>query len=81
MRSDDLNLKCNVGLDCGKNESCCARNNGGVKVECENDNLGDYPMDYYAQDGGEWNSCYSKKPSRPVRRNLVSCNDNNGVSS
>lgn len=81
LHSDDLNLKCNVGLDCGKNESCCARNNGGVKVEGENDDLGDYPMDYYAQDGGEWNSCYSKKPSRPARRNIVSCNDNNGVSS
>ncbi|KAM7493862.1 hypothetical protein LguiB_028471 [Lonicera macranthoides] len=82
LRSDELNnSKCNVDLDCGKNESCCARNNGGVKVEGENDNLGDYPMDYYAQDGGEWNSCYSKKPSRPARRNLASHNDNNGVSS
>lgn len=29
---------------------------------------GEYPMDYYAQDGGEWNSSHVKKPSRPVRR-------------
>jgi hypothetical protein len=32
---------------------------------------GDYPMDYYAQDGGEWNSSYMKKNlSRPVWRNV-----------
>lgn len=29
----------------------------------------DYPMDYYAQDGGEWNSCYSKKVVRVPARN------------
>ncbi|KAF2309398.1 hypothetical protein GH714_001926 [Hevea brasiliensis] len=33
---------------------------------------GDYPMDYYAQDGGEWNSSYLKKATRPIRRNVVS---------
>ncbi|GAB2287483.1 hypothetical protein Dimus_021859 [Dionaea muscipula] len=34
------------------------------------DNGTDYPMDYYARGGGEWNSCYSKKQSHPVRRNV-----------
>lgn len=30
---------------------------------------GDYPMDYYAQDGGEWNSSYAKKkPLRPCQK-------------
>lgn len=42
----------NDSLECANNEGCCAQN--GV----------DYPMDYYAQDGGEWNSCYSKKSAR-----------------
>ncbi|KAL7596706.1 hypothetical protein Lser_V15G29960 [Lactuca serriola] len=45
---------------CEKNEACCGNNNGS-----------DYPMDYYSQDGGEWNSCYQKKPTRPLRRNSV----------
>ncbi|XP_059448270.1 uncharacterized protein LOC132179548 [Corylus avellana] len=47
---------------CGKSESCCGCGNG------------DYPMDYYAQDGGDWNSSYVKKnkSSRLVRRNSVS---------
>lgn len=45
--------------DCTKNEKCSG---------CED---GDYPMDYYAQDGGEWNSSYLKKnSSRLVRRNV-----------
>ena len=40
---DDLGSKCCEGVECcGKTETCCGGNDGGV----------DYPMDYYAQDGG-----------------------------
>lgn len=53
-----------------KNSSCCALNdssscgcNGGKQEEI----VGDYPMDYYAQDGGEWNSTYINKPLRASR--------------
>ncbi|KAG6588793.1 2-(3-amino-3-carboxypropyl)histidine synthase subunit 1, partial [Cucurbita argyrosperma subsp. argyrosperma] len=40
------------------------------KCGCTSDQVeGEYPMDYYAQDGGEWNSSYvKKKVSRPVGR-------------
>lgn len=55
-----------------KNSSCCTQNdssccgcNGGKPKE---DVVGDYPMDYYAQDGGEWNSTYINKPLRHPRR-------------
>ncbi|KNA10518.1 hypothetical protein SOVF_143700 [Spinacia oleracea] len=55
-----------VGVDCGRNSGSCGcdneANKGGV----------DYPMDYYAQDGGEWNSSYTKGKNRPSRRNLRS---------
>lgn len=37
----------------------------------------DYPMDYYAQDGGEWNSSYAKNPVRGLRKN-VQCRKDNG---
>ncbi|CAK9173467.1 unnamed protein product [Ilex paraguariensis] len=68
----NLNFGCKDGLQCAKNETCCACNNGDVKDKGET--VVDYPMDYYAQDGGEWNSCYSKKVARPLRRNVQSCN-------
>ncbi|KAE8716926.1 Fructose-1,6-bisphosphatase, cytosolic [Hibiscus syriacus] len=55
---------CGNGLSCKESKSCCDGN--GVK-----DFRGDYPMDYYAQDGGEWNSSYVKKSARPVRRNVA----------
>ncbi|GKE58073.1 2-(3-amino-3-carboxypropyl)histidine synthase subunit 1, partial [Tanacetum coccineum] len=59
---DDSGPNCEAGTDCcGKSGNCCGDNDSGV----------DYPMDYYAQDGGEWNSCYSKKPTRAPRRNIV----------
>lgn len=65
---DDFN--CNEGGDCcGKRETCCGNNDNGLKGLEED--VVDYPMDYYSQDGGEWNSCYSKKPARPSRRNSV----------
>lgn len=51
-----------------KSESCCC---GDRKCEGEGSVCGDYPMDYYAQDGGEWNSSYLKKVSRPVRGNTI----------
>ncbi|XP_021742015.1 2-(3-amino-3-carboxypropyl)histidine synthase subunit 1-like [Chenopodium quinoa] len=59
-----------VGVDCGRNGGSCGcdneNNKGGV------DHGGDYPMDYYAQDGGDWNSSYMKGKNRPTRRNLRS---------
>lgn len=73
-----LNPICEGGLDCGKNESCCGSKNGCLEDAKDTDS--DYPMDYYAQDGGDWNSCYSKKPSRPARRNAVFCNEKAGCS-
>ncbi|GKV23874.1 hypothetical protein SLEP1_g33557 [Rubroshorea leprosula] len=61
---------------CGKKDSCCGCRNGNEKCGEEEDLGGDYPMDYYAQDGGEWNSSYAKKLARPVRRNLASAASN-----
>lgn len=45
----------------------------------QNHTVEDYPMDYYAQDGGEWNSSYAKKMSRPVRRNAISTTNDGGA--
>lgn len=60
-----------VNSGCGKDDSCCGSANGDEKC-CKEEVLGgDYPMDYYAQDGGEWNSSYAKKLSRAVRRNFT----------
>ncbi|KAJ4942640.1 hypothetical protein NE237_014282 [Protea cynaroides] len=69
---------CSNGSDCGKNESCCRYNDGVGKAG--GDVSTDYPMDYYAQDGGEWNCSYSKKSSHPPRRNLRSCCGNGDTS-
>ncbi|XP_065872255.1 uncharacterized protein [Euphorbia lathyris] len=52
-----------------KSVGCC--NAGG---SCSDD--GDYPMDYYAQDGGAWNSSYMKKATRPLRRNVLASSGN-----
>ncbi|PHU14765.1 Diphthamide biosynthesis protein 1 [Capsicum chinense] len=68
---------CDEGVKCSKNESCGACDNGGEKVK-EGVPV-DYPMDYYAQDGGEWNSCYSKKPARLSQRSSQSCNGNSAI--
>lgn len=68
---------CDEGVKCSKNESCGACDNGGEEVK-ERVPV-DYPMDYYAQDGGEWNSCYSKKPARLSQRSSQSCNGNSAI--
>lgn len=60
-------LKCDEN-----NEDCCG--NGNVQKGV------DYPMDYYAQDGGEWNSSYSKKLARVGRKNSQCCNNTCGKS-
>ncbi|KAL6533621.1 hypothetical protein OROHE_013454 [Orobanche hederae] len=61
--------RCSNGLEI--NEECCGDEN-------VREGLVDYPMDYYAQDGGEWNSCYSKKSgdanARARRKNNNCCN-------
>ncbi|XP_016468756.1 uncharacterized protein LOC107791245 isoform X2 [Nicotiana tabacum] len=68
---------CDEALKCSKNESSGACDNGGEKVK--EGVLVDYPMDYYAQDGGEWNSCYSKKPARLSQRISQACNGNSAI--
>lgn len=61
-----LNSNCTNGSDCG-NRSCCSSNEH--KVVSSDAAVTDYPMDYYAQNGGEWNSAYSNKSSHPRRTN------------
>ncbi|KAL3635804.1 hypothetical protein CASFOL_020351 [Castilleja foliolosa] len=53
-----------------RNGECCGNGNVPEGV--------DYPMDYYAQDGGEWNSCYSKKSGLARRKNNNCCNSGCG---
>lgn len=69
-------------VTCGK-DSCCTGKclvdtNGNVKdisiTTSDEGSLPDsimentvYPMDYYARDGGDWNSSYDKKPSNQRR--------------
>lgn len=55
------------GVNCKMNGGSCDCDNGVVEGEVGQGV--DYPMDYYAQDGGEWNSCHMKKANRPTRRN------------
>ncbi|CAL1352203.1 unnamed protein product [Linum trigynum] len=75
------NSGCGNGLGCGKRDdgaSCCS---GNAVSQADDEFGGDYPMDYYAQDGGEWNSSYAKKATRrPVRRNAVPPVDSNAAS-
>ncbi|KAJ4716914.1 2-(3-amino-3-carboxypropyl)histidine synthase subunit 1 [Melia azedarach] len=54
-----------------KSESCLECGKGDKKCEGNDAVCGDYPMDYYAQDGGEWNSSYAKKVSRPMQRKFT----------
>lgn len=47
-----------------KEESCSCSPNCEAKLSdcnCKSDAHTGYPMDYYAQDGGDWNSSYVKK--------------------
>lgn len=57
------------------NSGCCAQNDSESSSSSRGCNNGsskqvveDYPMDYYAQDGGDWNSTYVNKSLRPSRR-------------
>ncbi|XP_062105766.1 uncharacterized protein LOC133817301 [Humulus lupulus] len=59
-----------------KNDSgCCggreSSNSSSCGSCCDNGGEENYPMDYYAQDGGEWNSSYVKTTLRPLRKRLV----------
>lgn len=59
--------------DCNKNGVYCNHNCDNGVCAIDNDDVsGDYPMDYYAQDGGEWNSSYAKNlnRNRPSRRSV-----------
>ncbi|XP_061376223.1 uncharacterized protein LOC133318245 [Gastrolobium bilobum] len=69
---------CEDGLGCKKSGSCCECSCGDAKGT--RDFGGDYPMDYYAQDGGEWNSSYVKKSSRPARKISISSVANTVIS-
>ena len=55
------------GVNCKMNGGSCSCDKAVGKVKVGEGV--DYPMDYYAQDGGEWNSCHMKKANRPTRRN------------
>ncbi|XP_010065523.2 2-(3-amino-3-carboxypropyl)histidine synthase subunit 1 [Eucalyptus grandis] len=67
-RNSKTNSGCVADSGCSKGDSGCEC---GSSVASKSDDIGDYPMDYYAQDGGEWNSTYVKKSSRPAQRTLV----------
>ncbi|KAJ8761293.1 hypothetical protein K2173_001349 [Erythroxylum novogranatense] len=54
-------------LICSEN-SCYDCGDGNAK-RMQEASSGDYPMDYYAQDGGEWNSSYVKKVNRVTKKN------------
>ncbi|KAK7307985.1 hypothetical protein VNO77_41522 [Canavalia gladiata] len=69
---------CDDGVGCKRSGSCCKCSCGDAKGT--RDFGGDYPMDYYAQDGGEWNSSYVKKSSRPARRTSVSSASGSAIS-
>ncbi|XP_077210391.1 diphthamide synthesis DPH2 family protein [Tasmannia lanceolata] len=70
----EVNSKCgdmgvNDGLDCKKGSCCNCNHIEGRNVgEAMSDSTTDYPMDYYAQDGGEWNCSYAKKSSASNRK-------------
>ncbi|XLS48261.1 hypothetical protein HN51_022619, partial [Arachis hypogaea] len=59
---EDGGVSCQKSGDSSCECSCGEDENGNGK----SDFGGEYPMDYYSQDGGEWNSSYVKKSSRPV---------------
>ncbi|KAE9612845.1 hypothetical protein Lal_00027765 [Lupinus albus] len=63
---------------CNKSDACCERS--CIDAKGTTDFGGDYPMDYYAQDGGDWNSSYVKKSTRPARRISVSSVSNTPIS-
>ncbi|XP_066322910.1 uncharacterized protein [Miscanthus floridulus] len=56
------------GGECGS--GCCSGSGTCGNCNCSGGDFdGDYPMDYYSQDGGDWNSCYmKKKPSTGERK-------------
>ncbi|KAF2309391.1 hypothetical protein GH714_001888 [Hevea brasiliensis] len=69
------NSGCCDGLGCGHSNGLCSGcgNEAAKDVKGVGDSFaGDYPMDFCAQDGGEWNSSYLKKATRLIRRNVVS---------
>ncbi|KAI6678624.1 hypothetical protein NL676_039420 [Syzygium grande] len=76
----ERNLKTSLGRVAdssrSKGDSGCECGRSGAS-KC--DDIGDYPMDYYAQDGGEWNFSYVKKSSRPARRILVPSAGSNSI--
>lgn len=62
----------------GSGSGCCSGSGTCGDCDCSNGDCGgsdfggDYPMDYYSQDGGDWNGCYmKKKPSTGERKPRV----------
>lgn len=71
-----------TNLACCKNESCCSTCHHVERSDADGEIktvATDYPMDYYAQDGGEWNCTYTKKPSTIHRKPQSTMG--NGISS
>ncbi|KAL5996821.1 hypothetical protein ACLOJK_007741 [Asimina triloba] len=57
------------GMHCNQGSCSNCECSGASNVDSEAAmNAPDYPMDYYAQDGGEWNCAYSKKSAVPNRK-------------
>lgn len=65
-------------MSCGRSGGCCGCDDG-VEIKA-GDNSTDYPMDYYAQDGGDWNSCYMKKRGHRTQTKSPAVIGNGGVS-
>lgn len=56
-----------ASLECGRNCSDSGGTCGSCGCGIDDGEEGNYPMDYYAQDGGEWNSSYVKKKTTAIR--------------
>ncbi|XP_031490936.1 uncharacterized protein LOC116258020 [Nymphaea colorata] len=69
---------CNECLPCGKTSGVCADEASKTVLQREEpqkqgeNHVNDYPMDYYAQDGGPWNSSYARKKAAQARLNKLS---------
>ncbi|XP_042373535.1 2-(3-amino-3-carboxypropyl)histidine synthase subunit 1-like [Zingiber officinale] len=69
---EQVRVSVNAEPNTCKEESCSCSRNCEPKLSdcnCKSDAHTGYPMDYYAQDGGDWNSSYVKKkpPSSGIR--------------
>lgn len=71
--ADETLITGRIGKECvgstaqTSNKSCCGKAGekgcGCISCRHEGGPLGQYPMDYYAREGGPWNSHYTQKPA------------------